>query len=180
LIGRPHRRREAITIAAGPVVAAAARYERVRKGIDVKPISGEILIEASIEDVFDFVADERNEPRYNRTMLRAEMVTPGPIGAGTRFTALMRSGRAGAVTIEYTDFSRPRLIVSNSKARGMDIAGTLHFVGEDGGTRLSWSWSLRPRGLLRLVGPLVRMLGSRRERVNWAALKSYLEADSHR
>ncbi len=52
-------------------------------------IEGEILIGRSVEDVFDFVADERNEPRYNPRMLRAEKISPGPIGAGTRFRAEM-------------------------------------------------------------------------------------------
>lgn len=34
--------------------------------------------------MFDFVADERNEPRYNVAMVRAEQVSDGPIGVGTR------------------------------------------------------------------------------------------------
>jgi hypothetical protein len=29
-------------------------------------INGEILINRPVQEVFDFVADERNEPRYNR------------------------------------------------------------------------------------------------------------------
>ena len=28
-------------------------------------IEGEIVIKRPVEEVFDFVADERNEPRYN-------------------------------------------------------------------------------------------------------------------
>jgi hypothetical protein len=28
-------------------------------------INGEIIIHRPVEEVFDFVADERNEPRYN-------------------------------------------------------------------------------------------------------------------
>jgi hypothetical protein len=53
----------------------------------VARVEGEILIEKRVEDVFDFVADERNEPRFNPRMLRAEKLSPGPIGAGTRFRA---------------------------------------------------------------------------------------------
>jgi hypothetical protein len=34
-------------------------------------IEGEIVINRPLEEVFDFVADERNEPRYNPRMLRA-------------------------------------------------------------------------------------------------------------
>jgi len=35
-------------------------------------IEGEIVIKRPVDEVFDFVADERNEPRYNPRMLRAE------------------------------------------------------------------------------------------------------------
>jgi hypothetical protein len=47
-------------------------------------VEGEIVIDRT-EEVFDFVADERNEPRYNPKMRRAEQISDGPIGVGTRF-----------------------------------------------------------------------------------------------
>lgn len=46
----------------------------------MKPIAGEILIGAQVEAVFDFVADESNEPLYNRRMLRSEKLTAGAVG----------------------------------------------------------------------------------------------------
>ena len=50
-------------------------------------IEGELVIHRPIDEVFDFVADERNEPRYNPRIRRAEKVSPGPIGLKTRFHA---------------------------------------------------------------------------------------------
>jgi hypothetical protein len=52
-------------------------------------IEGEILIGRSVEDVFDFVADQRNEPQYNPRMVRAAKVTDGPVGTGTVFRRLV-------------------------------------------------------------------------------------------
>jgi hypothetical protein len=43
-------------------------------------IEGQIVINRPVEEVFDFVADERNEPRYNPRMRRAEKISEGPIG----------------------------------------------------------------------------------------------------
>ena len=57
-------------------------------------IEGEIVIERPPEAVFDFVADERNEPRYNPRMLRVEQISAGPIGLGTRFRAEVASRAA--------------------------------------------------------------------------------------
>jgi len=53
----------------------------------VTRIEGEIVIERPVEQVFDFVVDERNEPRYDSRLLRAEQTSTGPIGRGTRFRA---------------------------------------------------------------------------------------------
>lgn len=43
-------------------------------------IQGEIVIARPITEVVDFVADERNEPKYNPSMLRAEKLTQGGNG----------------------------------------------------------------------------------------------------
>ena len=71
-------------------------------------IEGEIRIERAIEEVFDFVANERNEPLYNPRMLNAVKVTDGPIGIGTQFTATTKTGgRTADMVIEVTAFDRP-------------------------------------------------------------------------
>jgi hypothetical protein len=62
--------------------------------------------------VFDFVADERNEPRYNPQMTLAEMVTQGPIGVGGTFHSVMTGARAADMTIEFTEFDRLRRLVA--------------------------------------------------------------------
>lgn len=76
----------------------------------MRPITGEVLIGAPAETVFDFVATECHEPLYNRNMLRAEKVTPGTIGIGTRLAAVMRGLSRTTVTIEYTGFNRPQTL----------------------------------------------------------------------
>ena len=79
-------------------------------------IEGEILIRRPIEEIFDFVADECNEPRYNRRMASAELLTPEPIGSGSRFRAEPRMlGRPVDLTVEFTQFEGPSLIRSVSQ-----------------------------------------------------------------
>ena len=51
-------------------------------------IQGDKVISRAIEDVFDFVADETNEPKYNPRMIRAEKITPEPLGEGTRWSTV--------------------------------------------------------------------------------------------
>ena len=70
-------------------------------------IAGELVINRPVDEVFDFVADERNEPRYNPRIRRAEKLSPGPIGRGTRFRAEAVSlGRTVGMTSEYTAYEQ--------------------------------------------------------------------------
>ena len=72
-------------------------------------ITGAIVIEQPVADVFDFVADARNEPVYNRQMLAVQMLTPGPVGVGSRFAATHRGRRRPMeLETELTEFQRPR------------------------------------------------------------------------
>jgi hypothetical protein len=139
-------------------------------------VEGEIVIKRPVEEVFDFVADERNEPRYNPHMLRSEKLTPGPIGVGTRFSAEMATVRGSApMTIEFTVYERPRLLALTARLSKMDIEGSLSFDPVPEGTRMRWSWEIEPRGFLRLFGLLVARLGRRNEQIIWTSLKRLLE-----
>jgi hypothetical protein len=107
-------------------------------------IQGELLINRPVAEGFDFVADERNESRYNPRIRRAEKLTTGPIGRGTRFHAEAVSlGRTVGMTIDYTAYEPPRRLVSSIHMVAADIVGTLRFHPVSGGTRLDWSWELR-------------------------------------
>jgi uncharacterized protein YndB with AHSA1/START domain len=140
-------------------------------------INGEILINRPVEEVFDFVADERNEPRYNPRMLRVEKLSPGPVGLGSRFRAEMRTRpRPMEMTTEFTGYERPRRLASTTRMSRMDIRGTLSFDPVPGGTRMRWSWELEPHGLLKLMTPLASPIGARGERAIWTSLKRLLEA----
>ena len=123
------------------------------------------------------MADERNEPRYNPRMLSAEKLSPGPVGLGSRFRAVMQSRpRPAEMTIEFTGYERPRRLASTTRLATMDIQGVLTFDPVPGRTRMRWSWDVAPRGLLKLMTPLMVRVGARQERAIWTGLKQLLEA----
>jgi len=139
-------------------------------------IEGEIVIKRPVEAVFDFVADERNEPRYNLRLLRVEQLSPGAIGLGARFRAETASrGRTVEMAIEFTAFERPRRPASSTRMSGMDVHGTLTFDPVPEGTRMRWYWELAPRGPVRLLTPLIASMGRRQDAAIWAGLKRHLE-----
>lgn len=139
-------------------------------------IEGEILIERPTEDVFDFVADECNEPRYNSQMRRADKISEGPTGLGTQYRAeVMSGGRAVPMVIEFTGYERPRRLASTTRMSNMDIRYTLSFESASDGTRMRWVGEVEPKGVLRLMAPLVGWMGRRQEVRIWTGLKQLLE-----
>ncbi len=139
-------------------------------------IQGETVIACPVEDVFDFVADERNEPKYNPRMVRAEKVTPGPVGKGTRWVATIKSrGRPLDMAMQVTDYQRPNRLGSMTRMSTAEIHGAVTFDPDPAGTRMRWSWDLRPKGIFRVLTPVIRRMGKRQEEETWARLKRYLE-----
>jgi Polyketide cyclase / dehydrase and lipid transport len=133
-------------------------------------IEGEILIYEPVDVVFDFVADSRNEPSFNPAMTDVELLTPLPIGRGTRFRA--RMGRAGTqMLVELTEFDRPHRLGSRTTSSMMQTSGTLTFTADGQCTIMSWDWQVRPRGWMRMFGPL----GGHMERTIWTSMKRHLE-----
>ena len=141
-------------------------------------VHGEITIGRPVEVVFDFVADQTNEPQYNPAMVRAVKETPGPVGKGTTFSSAVRSGRRTAdLLIEYTDYDRPTLVASHTTMRQAQIDYILTFEPTPAGTRMRWSGSVRPQGLLRLLAPVVGWIGGRQEQRIWGSMKQLLEGE---
>ncbi|WP_456889561.1 nitroreductase/quinone reductase family protein [Geodermatophilus sp. SYSU D00700] len=139
-------------------------------------IGGEVSIARPPDEVFDVLADPRNEPRYNPRVLRAEKTTPGPIGVGTRFRQTVAGlGRRGETTTELTGYERPHRLAFRIRMAAMDVDGEETFDPVDGGTRARWSWDIRPRGAWRAAAPLLGAGGARLERRVWARLGQYLE-----
>jgi uncharacterized protein YndB with AHSA1/START domain len=142
-------------------------------------IDGEIGIAAPVEQVFDVVADERNEPRYNPRIAHAEKTSKGPVGRGSRFIAIPKGmGPRGVMSVEVVDYDRPGRLTTAIRSSYLDVDGTLTFAAVDGGTRMRWSWDMRLHGPMKVFSPLVQAIGPRWERRNWVGLKEYLEGGS--
>ena len=139
-------------------------------------IEGGIVIGRPVDVVFDYVVDQSNEPHYNPQMVRAEKITSGPVGKGTRFrSAVASKGRTAEMLIECTGYDRPKLFATTTTMAQADIDYTLTFEPTPAGTRMRWSGQVQPKGPVRLLGPVITWLGRRQEQRIWMALKQHLE-----
>ena len=123
------------------------------------------------ENVFDMLADLRNDTQWNSRVSRAELRSPEPIGLGSRF-AIVNGGTAYDVTI--TSYDRPsRLVFEASGKPDLTIACTLTPTGE--GTELESDFDFRPRGALKVLFPLLAPVIRRDVPKQYASLKALCE-----
>ena len=133
-----------------------------------------IEIAAPAEKVFDFVVDVRNEPQWNAQMLNAEMLTPEPIGVGTRFRVTFGRG-VGEALIEDISISRPRSWAAVSRSRALDVLSEGQIDRTANGSRLVIRMRLRPRGSLRILNPALGVFMHRALDQDLRRVKALLE-----
>jgi uncharacterized protein YndB with AHSA1/START domain len=123
------------------------------------------------EDVFDMLADLRNDTRWNSRVSRAELRSPEPIGPGSRF-AIVNGGTPYDVTI--TSYERPsRLVFEASGKPDLTIAYALTRRGDE--TDLESDFDFRPRGVLKVLFPLLAPIIRRDVPKQFASLKALCE-----
>lgn len=139
-------------------------------------IAGEVAIKAPVEEVFDLVADERNEPRYNPRIVEARMLQDGPVGVGTQFVARPKGmGSRGDMTLTILELDRPHRLHNAVTSSFMHVDGALTFEDDGGDTLLSWDWDMKLVGPWRVLSPVLAVVGPRWERRNWVSLKDFME-----
>ena len=105
-------------------------------------------------EVFDFLVDYRNEPKWEPNCRQAEKTSDGPIGQGTTFRANMKG--MGRVESKIVEFERPARFASQDKGRGVDGRSEFRFEATNGGTQISGKLQMEPHGLMRVLEPLMR------------------------
>jgi hypothetical protein len=130
-------------------------------------------IRCTPEHAFDLMADARNEPRWNSQVSRTELRGEEPIGQGSRFLIVNRGQEYDASIATY---ERPSTLVFEATgATNLTIAYS--FAPGDGGTRYRAAYDFRPRGVARVVMPLLKTVIRRSLHKETASFVALCEAD---
>ena len=113
-----------------------------------------LVVGAPAENVFDLLADARNENRWNPNVVSIDKLTPGPSRLGTRFEGSYRRG--GRMAFAITDYERPSRLVFRGGGRQLRLVATVRLTASDKGTTVVMRADMSPRGPLRLIEPLMR------------------------
>lgn len=138
--------------------------------------SNEITIERSLHDVFAFVADPENVPKWNYAIVETRKTSEGPVGVGTTYRQVRSVPDRSEESFEVTELEPDRRFAIHG---GLGpFVGTLTYDFEDvgGTTRLTNDADLEASGLLKLAAPIA--VGRVRNAValNLGVLKGILEA----
>lgn len=130
------------------------------------------MVDKPVDEVFALMADNRNEPSWNTNLSASELLTGEPIGPGTQFRAVYQGQECLAVLSEYEP---GRGVTFEVTAPRMDITGRMTFAPEGSGTRLDGDFDLRPKGMMKVVLPLMAPLVRRDFPKQFANFKAYAE-----
>jgi uncharacterized protein YndB with AHSA1/START domain len=133
------------------------------------------VIERPPADVFAEIVDLESFPRWNPTTKRARKLSSGPTGEGTRFELAIRW--FGTTVQELVGFEPDRRVTLVPQLRAMSGGHTFVLAPQDGDTRVDHELEMTPRGAMRLMTPLVGMIGRRNLTKTAAALKAWVERD---
>ena len=137
-----------------------------------------IEINRSLQEVFDYVSDVGNYPKWMAHALEVRKDTEGPPQQNDRFIVAIKSvGRRFETPYERTSYEANRRYTD--RAVGGPIPNQrweCTFQEVPGGTRLMRAVDAEPGGLLKLLEPLQKRALKRQLRKDLQTLKDLLEA----
>ncbi|GAB2808237.1 hypothetical protein GCM10027176_11590 [Actinoallomurus bryophytorum] len=139
-----------------------------------------IDIQRSPSDVFAFVADFRNMPRWYEAVERVTATTAGSAGQGARFQMFRSLPDGHAINeVEVTSFQPEEEITFTSIEGPTPFQYRYRLEAISGGTRLTLDGQISAEGLTgpaAHLGGLAERLFSRGMKTNLRALKRIIEA----
>lgn len=144
----------------------------------MKSIESRIEIERPAEEVFAFVADQTNAPRWQDGLAEVRRVTDAPIGVGSEHVFVRRfGGRRIESRNRFTRFE-PGHFVEFEIPEGW-ISGRASYQVDpiaSGACRLTSRMEFRIRGPFKFASPLLARLLASASRADENTLKALLES----
>ena len=126
---------------------------------------GSAVVDRPIAEVFAFLADGTNDPKFSPRVQKIEKSTDGPAGVGTVYESTVKD--AGMTTkreFELTEFQPPSRIRWTERSKNMITVsvGGYDIAPAEGGTRVTIFNELEGHGFGKLILPLA-LRGARKD-----------------
>jgi uncharacterized membrane protein len=105
-------------------------------------------------EVFAYLADITNEPKWNPWAKWVRKLSEGPIGLGSVFRGSYQS--FGELDQDLTDYEPPRRLTYHSVPKGMqDARMTFELEAAGSSTKVTIIGVAQPAGMMKLVEPIM-------------------------
>ena len=138
-----------------------------------------VEIKCPTDKVFAYVADAKNWPKWQLSMLEAKQTSPGEMGVGTTFGGVNKViGRRMTWTSKVTECERNKAWREVIKSGSTLLDEHLTFYSIETGTKVTQMYDMKAGGFLKLFAPM--MVNSMRKEMknNLGNLRNILEAPS--
>lgn len=116
-----------------------------------------VTIARPVEDVFAVLSDVEKVARWSSNTIEETLLTPGPLRKGSRRRAVIKgfAGRTMENEAEMIEFEPNRRMVVKVLNAPVPAQIVIKFTPVDGGTRLDWTGTVSPRGVLAPTAGLI-------------------------
>jgi len=128
-------------------------------------------------DVFRFLDDEANTPKWNPRAVEVKRTSPGGKAVGTKLHYVYKDpGRQGEMDGEVTGYEADKKLAMKFTDRMMEVLVAFELAPAPAGTLVHHFVEIELKGLLaRLMTPVIRSATKKQVRTEIENLKSQLE-----
>jgi uncharacterized membrane protein len=138
-----------------------------------------VVIDRPIDEVFAYVMEVGNWPRWHSGMLEGRQTSEGPVGVGTTFQGVNQFlGQRMEWTSEVTEYEPNGKLAQKLVAGPMSVEQRLTFETAEGGTRFTLMGEGETGGFFKLAEPLVNRRMQGQLDGDLSKLKDILESQS--
>jgi uncharacterized protein YndB with AHSA1/START domain len=135
------------------------------------------VINRPVEEVFAFLSNPENGPKWSSGSSDVTITSAGPIGVGTTYRSIRTVlGRRIESDGVVTAYEPNRSYATKSTSGPFPVEGRMTFERVDGGTRVSGTLVGEPGGFFKLAEPLLVSMIKRQFDADLANLKDLMES----
>ena len=118
-----------------------------------------VTIKRSSDEVFAFVTEPTNEPKWHEDVMEVKRTSDGPVGVGSSFEWNMNFMGTHRVQLEVLEFVPGlREVIAAVSSGPLTPTFTYTFERVKGGTRFTRHGEIKVDGLMRLIEPVMKVI----------------------
>ena len=139
-------------------------------------VNDSVVIARPVPEVFAYVADHENLPAWTVGVKESQRLTAGPPANGATYRVVGKLlGRSVESSYQITAFDRDRGFEGTMTSPMFGFCERYRFESDQDATRVSMSAAVEPRGVFRLLTPIMTAGVRRQVKADHRRLKTLLE-----